>query len=86
MNKEQYMKTIESIIKSNRNDSQKIGMLQSGFVLFVRDYNKQLVEHISCPFIEEYGECKFGWHTPEQSCEECLLEWLNNFAEINFKV
>ena len=23
-----------------------------------------------------YGECKYGWHDREQTCEECKLEWL----------
>lgn len=30
-----------------------------------------------CPYISDpYDECKFGWHTPEQTCAECILEWL----------
>lgn len=32
---------------------------------------------LECPYIAEpYGECKYGWHDREQTCEECMLEWL----------
>ena len=37
---------------------------------------------LPCPYIEDpYGECKFGWHTPEQTCAECILEWLKQPAK-----
>ena len=30
-----------------------------------------------CPYATSWSdECKYGWHEREQSCEECLLEWL----------
>lgn len=33
--------------------------------------------YIPCPYDDGYyGECKFGWHDREQTCEECKLEWL----------
>lgn len=33
--------------------------------------------YIPCPYDDGgYGECKFGWHKREQTCEECKLEWL----------
>jgi hypothetical protein len=34
-------------------------------------------KYIPCPYDDGYyGECKYGWHEPEQTCEECKLEWL----------
>lgn len=39
--------------------------------------DEELAEKMHCPYIEDvYGECKFGWHTPTQTCFECKLEWL----------
>ena len=73
------MRTIESIIKSPRSDLQKINMLKGSFELYVKEYNEKLVNggHINCPYDDNgYGECKFGWHDREQTCEECLLEWI----------
>ena len=29
-----------------------------------------------------YGECKYGWHNREQTCEECKLEWLRQPAKL----
>ena len=46
MTKEQYMKVIESIIKSPRNDTQKITMLKYSFEMYVVDSKKQLLEII----------------------------------------
>ncbi|MBR5604207.1 MAG: hypothetical protein IKW51_08360 [Bacteroidales bacterium] len=37
MTKEQYLKTIETIINSPRNDTQKITMLKQGFKLYVEE-------------------------------------------------
>ena len=33
---------------------------------------------LKCPYIagDVYGDCKYGWHDREQSCEECMLDWL----------
>ena len=32
---------------------------------------------LECPYMAEvYGECKYGWHDREQTCEECMLDWL----------
>lgn len=39
MTKEQYTRIIERIINSPRNDLQKIGILQQGFELYVREHN-----------------------------------------------
>ena len=79
MTKEQYLKIIETIIQSPRNDIQKITMLKYSFETFVADYNKKLVDsdNIECPY-DDYGmgDCKFGWYNREQTCEECKLEWL----------
>ena len=41
MTKEQYLKTIETIIKSPRNDIQKITMLKYSFETFVADAVKE---------------------------------------------
>lgn len=46
MTKEQYIKVIERIIKSPRNDSQKIIMLKYSFETYVEDNKKQLLETI----------------------------------------
>ena len=81
MTKEQYLKTIETIINSPRNDIQKITMLKYSFETFVDDYNQKLLVagHIDCPYDNyKMGNCKFGWHDREQTCEECKLEWLMN--------
>ena len=79
MTKEQYLKVIETIIRSPRNDTQKITMLKHSFETYVEDYNKKLINsgNIDCPY-DTYGmgDCKFGWHDKEQTCEECMLEWL----------
>ena len=38
--------------------------------------------YIPCPYDDGgYGECKYGWHKREQSCEECKLEWLQQPAK-----
>ena len=42
MNKKQYMKVIEQIINSPRNDSQKIIRLQDAFEL----YNRQIIDDL----------------------------------------
>lgn len=35
-----------------------------------------------CPYKKEpYDECKYGWHKQEQSCEDCIKEWLNQEVE-----
>lgn len=40
---------------------------------------EEFAKHIQCPYIrDEYGECKFGWHEREQTCVECITEWLNS--------
>ena len=46
MTKEQYIKVIEDIIKSPRNDLQKITMLKYSFEAYVEDNKKQLLEII----------------------------------------
>ena len=28
---------------------------------------------------DDYDECRFGWHKPDMTCEECKLEWLKSF-------
>lgn len=38
--------------------------------------------YIPCPYDDYgFGECKYGWHTREQTCEECKLEWLQQDCE-----
>lgn len=38
--------------------------------------------YIPCPYDNDgYGECKFGWHEREQTCEECKLEWLKMLSK-----
>ena len=35
-----------------------------------------------CPYKKDvYDECKFGWHIQEQTCEECIYEWLESKVE-----
>lgn len=39
----------------------------------------EIAAWIPCPYmVDVYGECKFGWHRQEQSCEECKREWLES--------
>ena len=54
MTKEQYEKLIESIIKSPRNDLQKIGMLKQGFELYVEEN----VPSMDCEYCQhEFKHC-----------------------------
>lgn len=46
MTKKQYLKVIESIVKSPRNDLQKIAMLKYSFEAYVDDNKKQILEII----------------------------------------
>lgn len=57
MTKEQYTRLIETVIKSPRNDLQKINMLKQGFELYV-------AENV---FIKEDTSANpaFGVHTPK---------------------
>lgn len=41
MTKEQYIRVIERVINSPRNDYQKIIMLQQGFELYVAEHEEQ---------------------------------------------
>lgn len=37
---------------------------------------------LPCPYISSpYDECKFGWQTPEQTCAECISDWLQQPAK-----
>lgn len=37
---------------------------------------------VPCPYNDDgFGECKYGWHDREQTCEECIAEWLKQPAE-----
>ena len=42
MTKSQYLKVIESIVKSSRNDSQKITMLKYSFETYVEDSEEKI--------------------------------------------
>lgn len=65
MTKEQYLKTIETIINSPRNDTQKIGMLQQGFKLYVSEQ-------------ENDTDCEYC-HTPFKHCGQYYIATgLNN--------
>lgn len=44
MTKEQYLKVIETIINSPRNDTQKITMLKYSFETYVKDCNKKFTD------------------------------------------
>ena len=38
---------------------------------------------LSCPYIKDlHDEIKFGWCMREQTCEECILEWLLQPADM----
>lgn len=38
---------------------------------------------LSCPYRKYlHDECKFGWCMREQTCEECILEWLKQPADM----
>lgn len=49
----------------------------TNYDVFMSMSPEKLAKHIPCP----YGECKFGWHKPIQTCEECIIEWLNSPAK-----
>ena len=55
----------------------------TNFEVFMSMDAKKFSHFIECPYMrgQEYGECKFGWHEREQTCEECIVEWLNSPAE-----
>lgn len=45
--------------------------------------DEELAEKMGCPYMEDiYDECKFGWHTPTQTCFECKLEWLRQPVDL----
>ena len=46
MNRDQYIKTIETVINSPRNDLQKIDMLDYGFQLYINHVTKVIVEQL----------------------------------------
>jgi hypothetical protein len=44
--------------------------------------DEELAEFIPCPYMkDDYDECRFGWHEPDMTCEECKLEWLKSEAK-----
>ena len=44
--------------------------------------DEDMAAKMYCPYMKDiYDECKFGWHTPTQSCFECKLEWLRQPAK-----
>lgn len=55
MTKEQYIKVIESIIKSPRNDLQKITMLKYSFETYVEDSNVEKINQIKEILVELDG-------------------------------
>ena len=41
--------------------------------------DEELAEVIPCPYMkDDYDECRFGWHEPEMTCEQCKLQWLKS--------
>lgn len=45
--------------------------------------DEELAEAILCPHMkDEYDECRYGWHEPEMSCEQCKLQWLKSEMEV----
>ena len=55
MTKEQYLKVIESIIKSSRNDLQKITMLKYSFETYIEDSNVEKINQIKEILVELDG-------------------------------
>lgn len=45
--------------------------------------DEELAEVIPCPYMkDEYDGCRYGWHEPEMSCEQCKLQWLKSEREV----
>lgn len=65
MTKEQYLRVIESVIRSTRNDLQKIAMLQQGFKLYVAERDEQ--------------QLRAQWVVPDknypETCSHCMFEY-----------
>lgn len=65
MTKDQYLKVIESVIRSPRNDLQKITMLQQGFELYVAERDEQRL--------------RAQWVVPDinypETCSHCMFEY-----------
>lgn len=38
----------------------------------------EMSEFISCPYLYDLDECKFGWHAATETCEECKKKWLES--------
>ena len=66
MNKEQYLRTIESIVNSPRNNQQKVTMLRYSFNLFVEEH------------VEDKPVTRARWVIPDkyypETCSMCAFE------------
>ena len=56
MNKQQFNKTIETVINSPRSDLQKIGMLQNAFALYVKEETDRIVAELEDKFERTVAE------------------------------
>lgn len=79
MNKKQYMKVIESIINSPRNDLQKICMLQDGFGTYLRDHEEHEARIMNIGDIVRH----FKWETisEEERKQNKYLYCIKDIAE-----
>lgn len=56
-----------------------VPMSKGDMIRSMSDEEMAASKNMPCPYIQdEYDECKFGWHTQTQTCEECKLEWLQS--------
>ena len=55
----------------------------TNYNVFMSMKPEEFANYIECPYMrgDPYGECKFGWHEREQTCKECIVEWLNSPAK-----
>ena len=79
MNRKQYMKVIESIVKSPRNDLQKIVMLQDGFGTYLRDHEEHEARIMNVGDIVKH----FKWETisEEERKQNKYLYCIRDIAE-----
>lgn len=55
---------------------------KTNYEIFMSMGVEEFAKYIPCPYMKDaYDECKFGWHERDQTCEECVIEWLNSSAE-----
>ena len=76
MNKQQFNKTIETVINSPRSDLQKIGMLQNAFALYVKEETDRIVAELEEQKVR-YKNIRNNTHciiTETSECDSCRAD------------